>query len=141
MGISGNDKALMYALGGVMRGGASRAGYTSPKPFVSIDGVQYAQGRATDSERVVEQLTITESVDATPNTCSFKMRGVQPTTGQEVVVTLGSINNLDRRFGGIILAATAGYVGIPENAEYAVNAIDFSWLLTRTKISKRHTNE
>ena len=39
-GISGTDKALMFAQFGVMRFGASRFGYHSAYVFISINGTQ-----------------------------------------------------------------------------------------------------
>ena len=45
MGLSGNQKAIMYALGGVARGGATRGGYHSSLPFISIGGSLSRQRR------------------------------------------------------------------------------------------------
>lgn len=132
---------LKYALAGVMRAGASRANWTTAQPFVSIDGVQYATNRATDSERVMaETLTIVEAHDATPNTATFRVKGFQPSTGQEVIITLGSQNNLDRRFAGVVLSEGLGYVGTAANDETEVSCIDYTWHLTRQKVSGRHTS-
>ena len=54
MGISGNQKALMYALGNLARGGATRGGYTSMLPYISIGGVVYpnAHGGRTCWSRI-----------------------------------------------------------------------------------------
>src|SRR4051812_27538646 len=95
--ISGSQKALMYAQSGVMRSGASRSGYHSPKLFVAIAGVQRATARSSATQFVEEgTLSVNDVLDETPNTCDFETRGFEPTAGQDVVVTLGSINNLDR---------------------------------------------
>ena len=45
MSLSGNQKALMYALGAVARGGATRGGYHSMLPYVSIGGSVGGGGR------------------------------------------------------------------------------------------------
>src|ERR1700686_3628008 len=90
-------KALMYALGGVARGGATRGGYRSPKVFVAINGVQYATARAAGLAQVdAGSLSIMDVRGTTPNTCQFAVRGFTPSVGQSIVITLGSINNLTR---------------------------------------------
>ena len=38
--LQAGEKARMYALGKIMRGGASRGGYVSSQVFITIDGVQ-----------------------------------------------------------------------------------------------------
>lgn len=132
------EKARMYALGGVARGGATRGGYHSPKVFVAINGVHYATARAVDGQQVDnETLTITW---ARPNRCSFQMRGVVVADGAEVVATMGTKNTLTREFAGNVLNRTVGYVGSPANTHHEVNAIDFSWALNARKVTKRYTN-
>lgn len=133
------EKARMYALGGVARGGATRGGYHSPKAFVAINGVHYATARAVDGQQVdSETLTITW---ARPNRCSFQMRGVVVADGAEVVVTMGTKNTLTREFAGNVLNRTVGYVGSPANTHHQVNAIDFSWALNARKVTKRYVNQ
>ena len=134
-------QAHMYAQAGLMRAGESRANYTSPRVFVAIDGVQVATARAVDTEKVLDDtLTITEQEGETPNTAVFQVQGFEPTAGQDVVITLGSINNLDRLFAGVILYDTHGYVGTPANGIDEVSVIDYSWHFTRRTISRRWTN-
>ena len=55
MGISGSQPALMYALSGVARSGATRSGYTSGLVFLSLGGQQIAhhQGAGLGSLRGV----------------------------------------------------------------------------------------
>jgi hypothetical protein len=140
MGISGSDQALMYALAGVGRAGATRAGYTSPAPYVAIAGVQYAQARANDDEKVLhDSLVIEEKNDTTANTAHFAVKGFQPSAGQDVVVTLGSINNYHREFGGVILSEDHTSTGTPANADRSFSCIDYSWLLGRYRVTARYT--
>lgn len=142
MAISGSQKALMFATAGVLRAGAGRANYTSPKVFVAIAGVHYATGRAVDTQKVLaETLTISEGTGTTPSTCGFQVQGFQPSPGQDVVITLGSKNNGDRQFAGTILTEDHGYVGSAANALRTVQCTDYSWQLTRRRITKRYTNQ
>jgi len=135
------ERARMYAQAGVLRAGASRANVHSTRVFVAIAGVQYAAARAVDAQKVRnETLVITETEGDTPNTCSFEVTGFQPTDGQEVVITAGSIHNLDRLFAGTILTDAHGYVGTPANGHDVVNVIDDTWQLTRDSITQRWTN-
>jgi len=138
---TGTEPPLMYALGGVMRAGVSRANCHSTKTFVAIGGIQRATGRLLDAQAVDnETLAITENEGETPNTCTFSVSGFAPTNGQDVIVTLGSINNDDRLFAGIVNSDAHTYTGSPANGKDTVSAIDYTWHLTRGTISRRWTN-
>jgi hypothetical protein len=137
--ITGSQKAYKYALSGVLRSGSGRSNYTDSRVYVSIGGTQYATGRATPSHLVLaETLTIAES-QGQPSTADFRVQGFQPTVGQEVIITLGSRNSLDRQIAGNILTVSAGYTGTPANAFYDVHVIDYSWQFTRRRITKRYS--
>jgi len=138
MGISGSDPALMYALSGVARAGATRAGYHSGKVFVKVDGVQRAHGKPTASHEV-EKLTATLNLDAEPNHVTFQAKGWLPETGMEVIITLGSINNLRRLFAGQVMGVQEGYQTHKELPSYGVRAIDWTWGLGRVIVSGRYT--
>ncbi len=141
MGISGSDKALMYALSNVARAGATRSGYTSPALFIAINGTPYATARTGDGNVLQSAgLSITEVLHQIPNTASFTLRGVEPSEGSDVVITLGSINNAERQFAGTLLNRTHAYVGTPANWRAPINAIDYTWHLTRRRISGYWTN-
>ena len=131
------EKARMYALGGIARGGATRGGYHSPQLFVAINGVHYATGRAGAGQIVDGTLTI---ANAKPNRCNFEMRGVVVSDGAEAVVTMGTKNSLTREFAGNVSSRTVSYVGTPANQTYQINAIDFEWALNSLKVTKRYTN-
>jgi len=135
------EASAMYAQAGVMRAGASRANDHSQFTYVAIAGVQYANARAVSAQRVKnETLTITETEGETPNTAAFAVRGFTPTDGQDVVITLGSINNAEREFAGTILTDAHTNEGSPLNGQDAVNVIDYTWQLTRRSITQRWTN-
>ncbi len=141
MGISGTDKALMYAQAGVARAGATRCGYHSSKVFIAIDGIQYANARATDSEKILhDSLSITKIINNIPDTAAFTAYGFAPTEGQDVVMTLGSINNMTRLFAGTIINRKQRYIGTPGNWYVDVNAIDYTWLMMQRRFSGTYTN-
>jgi hypothetical protein len=139
MGISGSQQAVMYALSGVARAGATRSGYTSPKPFVSIGGVQRATARPNPADSV-HDLTVDDTLNEVPNTARFVAEGWTPTVGMDVILTLGSINNYDRQFAGQILNVTQSYLGSPARPKFDVNAIDYTWGLNKRKVTKRYTS-
>lgn len=142
MPITGSQKAQLNAQSGVIRSATSRSNVHSTKVFVAISGVQYATARADPTKKVLDtSLTINEAPGTTPNTADFTVQGFQPTSGQDVVITLGSINNLDRLFAGVLLTDGHGYIGSPSNGRDQVHAIDYTWHLTRRTISKRYTNQ
>jgi hypothetical protein len=135
------EKARMFALGNVARGGATRGGYTSAQVFVSIGGTHYATGRAAGQAQVDDgSLSITDLLDETPNTAQLTVRGFTPIDGQDVIVTIGSKNSLTREFGGLILSHDASYVGTPANAFYTLRCIDYSWIAKQRKVSGRYTS-
>jgi hypothetical protein len=139
MGITGSQPALMYALGGVARGGATRGGYTSPKVFISIGGVQRANARSTPSQ-TVRDLRISDALNDAPNTAQYVAEGWSPTVGQDVIVTLGSINNLKREFAGQNLNVRQTASNANGIVHCAVNAIDYTWGLNKRKVVKRYTS-
>lgn len=131
----------LYALSGVARSGATRSNYTTPKPFISIAGVEYGTGRVTDSQKVdYGSLTVTDLMTSTPNTCSFVARGFDPQEGQEVLVRLGSKNNGQRVFGGIVLNRDHHYQVAPGQYGCQVNCIDYTWHLTRQLVRATYTS-
>ena len=141
MGISGTQKALMYALGGLARGGATRGGYTSMLPFISIGGTPYPGG--ADGGRVlIADLTIRDILDETPNTCQLTVMGTNPQPGSELIITLGSVNADSRLFGGKILSTVQGYLaGKPSNDYHHLNVIDYTWLLGEHLVLIQYTNQ
>lgn len=142
MGISGSQKALEYALSAVGRSGATRFGYTSPGLFLAINGTQYATARPVNGNVALydADLAINEVLHETANTAAFAMKGVEPSEGSDVVITLGSINNLERLYAGTILNRTHQYVDTPANWNAPINVIDYTWLMTRRKVSGLFTN-
>jgi len=131
----------MYAQAGTARAGAVRSNYHSPCLFVSVNGVQRATGRIDLPAKILDgSLSISEVQGQTPNTCSFTAKGWTPTVGLPIVITLGSINNLDRLYAGQILSTDQTYVGTPGNAAYHANCIDWTWGLNKQHVTTRYTN-
>lgn len=138
--ITGSQQAKTYALANRMRAGATRAGYTSGAAVVTINGTQYGAGRPVDANQVLgESLSITEVLNQTPNTAAFTMKGFEPSEGADVVIKFGSINNSERLFAGTIINRSHAYVGTPANWTAPVNAIDYTWQLTRRLVSGSFT--
>jgi hypothetical protein len=140
MPITGDDQALMYALGGVARGGATRGGYHTKDVFVSIAGVQYATGRTNQNQKVVAStLTIHDERNDTPNTASCEVVGFVPSVGDEVIVTLGSQNNPRRWFAGHVIAVEGSFYGKTTNGTHALSMVDYTWGLNKRQVRQRWT--
>lgn len=132
MGLSGSQTALMPARVGHMRLGASRVGYYQPTLTMTINGVaRYA--------RAVEGLRITDELDGTPNTATFRVSGFTPVHGQEVRIGLGGLNRGQIIFAGHILRVTQIYVGGAANIQYDLFCISYEWLLNRRSVTGKFT--
>lgn len=128
----------MFCQSGVERCGATRSNYHSARTFLTVAGVE--RWRQVQHDK----LAITDILDETPNTCRFVAQGFAPTKGQDVVVTMGSINQLDRLFAGQILRVNQMYFENPalvSNTFYDVTAIDYTYLLNRRLVSKRYSSQ
>jgi hypothetical protein len=140
MAISGADKALMFALSGLARSGATRSNYVGTGVFITIGGIAYGDRRPNKDHRVLrESLTITDALNEEPNTCAMRTKGFVPPLGAEVVIRLGSTHNGRKEFAGRILSATQSYWDNPKHDEYAVAAIDYTWGLNQRKVTGRYT--
>jgi hypothetical protein len=135
-------KVPLYALSKVARSGATRSNYHSTKPFIAINGVPYGSNAAPGTGILVASLTVNESINHTPSTGAMTVRGIVPVEGADVIITLGSINNLKREFGGTILSTNHHYLGkpAPPNMVYDAALIDYTWGLNRRKVSALFTN-
>ena len=136
MGLSGNQKAIMYALGGLARGGATRGGYHSGLPYVSIGG-------AVMDRVLVSGLSVHDILDETPDTCQLTvMDTAAPPPGSDLVITLGSINSGTRKFAGKIISEEQGYLAQkPANVYHRLNGIDYTWLLGQHLVIRQYTNQ
>jgi len=128
------ERARMYALGGIMRGGASRGGYVDNRLYINIDGAQLAGNVLLDT------LTITDQLDEAPNTCSFRVHDVLPEDGAEITITRGSSHGA-RWFAGYALTVQEGYVGVPHHVQADVRAVDYTWLLGMRKVTGQYLNQ
>lgn len=127
------DTALMHAQADIARAGATRAGYLSPKVFVSVAGVQRAWAKAVSTDKL-EDFSIHESTAAAPNRASFTAKGWEPTIGMAIIATLGSKNRLKRIFGGTLLTVREANTGTPDNRDLSATAVDWTWSLNRVKV-------
>jgi hypothetical protein len=138
-------QSKLFAISNIARSGATRSNYHSTKPFITINGVPIAWGShhtPDDPGILAESLTIQLAVNATPATLSMIARQYVPIEGADVVLTLGSPNNLRREFGGTILSTRHRYVGdkpVAANMMYDVACIDWMWGLGRRKVSGEYT--
>jgi hypothetical protein len=146
MAISGSDKALMYALGGVMRGGASRGGYINGCVFINLNGLHVGWGASDNRYRVLlDSLTITDELDEVANRCTFRVKapigGTPFTTGREVIITQGSKNNLQRLFAGFTVDVRQFYFADnPAFPGAELSAVDYTWQLNFSKVTKQYVN-
>jgi len=133
-------KVPLYALSAIARSAATRSNYHGPAGFVAIGGGQVGTRPTTPGAKVVGNIQITDALNELPNRCTFRVRGMVPQVGQDVVVTLGSQNTLDRLFAGQVLNYTHSYIGSPLLYVFDVNAIDWTWGLRQRLFSHRWTN-
>jgi hypothetical protein len=133
----------LYALSNVGRSGATRSNYVGARSFISVGGIQRGWGHRDGEGILAESLTLSDTMNATPTTLNFTARGWVPVEGQDIIITLGSINNTKRVFGGTVLSTRHRYVGdnpIDANMLYDVNGIDYTWGLDRRKVSGDYRN-
>ena len=139
--LTAGEKARMYALGKIMRGGASRGGYVSSQVFIAIDGVQVGWG-ATPHRVLLDSLTITDELDETPNTCGFRVKDLVPAAGAEVIVTRGSKNAAGRLYAGFALTVQQLYVGDrPANVQADVRCVDYTWQFGFVLVTKQYRTQ
>lgn len=115
----------------VFSGGTAAATIDLTSPIITIAGV------SANSRVRQDSLVITDELDEAPNTCAFNVQGTAPTTGQEVIVALGALNN--KVFAGHITQVEQGYEGIRANVLWRVTCVDYTRLLDRRKVIKRYT--
>lgn len=136
-------KVRTFALSNVARSGATRSNYTSNKTFITVGGIPVGTIRPGAGVGVlIESLTINDSLSSTPTTGTLTAYGWVPVEGADVVITLGSINNRRRDFGGTILRTKHRYVGdkpVARNMLYDCQLIDYAWGLQKRKVSDRMT--
>ena len=131
MPITGSQQALMYSLSGVLRSGAGRSGYYSPKVYIAIDGV----ARRTNTR--VAGMSVVDILNETPSRASLTVDGFTPVKGDPVIITLGSTNGV-KVFSGHALNVTQIYEGKPANLAFHLGCSDKTWLLNSRKVTKRY---
>lgn len=135
----------MYALGKIARGGATRGGYVSARAFIAIDGVHVGFGGTPGAGHVgtiITSLSITDTLNEAANTAQFRINGMVPAAGAEIKITLGSKNATGALFAGFALHVQQGYAADkPANINADVSAVDYTWLLGFTKVTKAYRNQ
>lgn len=141
--LAPGEKARMYALGKLARGGATRGGYTSSLPFIAIGGVQVGTAPDDPNKRIlIADLGFHDGLDDVPDTLHFTTRGWTPTVGSVVTLALGSKHPTAPLFAGHVIGETQGYfVDNPATANvyHRMNAIDHTWLLGAYLANDRYT--
>lgn len=133
--------ALLYALSGVARAGATRSGYVSGQVFIKYGGVHYGWGKDTAQGVLIGSLSITQELDETADTCRFTVNGGVPSIGDEVIITLGS-KNAAPLFAGYGLTVTQKYVGDrPANVQADIAAVDYTWQLGFVLVTAQYRNQ
>jgi len=131
----------MYALGAIMRGGASRGGYVDGRVYVSIGGSDI--GFIRDDPKVgtiIESLSITQQLDEVVDTANLRINAAVPPAGGEVVIAIGSQNGR-RLFAGYGLTRQQLYAADkPANIQADFSAVDYTWLLAFAKVTKQYRN-
>jgi hypothetical protein len=132
----------MYALAGVARAGATRAGYVSSRTFISIDGAHFIPPTEPGHVGILlDSLRITDELDDTPNTCTFRVNGAVPVAGSEVRITIGSKNG-QPFFAGFALTVQQLYVADkPANIQADVSCVDYTWFFGFVKVTQRYRNQ
>ena len=131
------EKARMFALGGIMRGGASRGGYVDNRVYITVGG-GYAVGWVRGAPgTLIDSLTIQQQLDEAPDTCSLRVNGAVLPLG-ETIVSLGSQHG-KRLFAGYSLTRTQLYAADkPANIQADYAAVDYTWLLGFQKVTKKY---
>jgi hypothetical protein len=136
-------KVKLYALSNVARSGATRSNYTSSNTFISIGGIDLGEGAVIGGPGILSQsVTVNDALNDVPTTAQLTFYKFVPVEGTDVVITLGSKNNLRREFGGTIVSSKHRYVGdrpLAPNMVYDAQLIDYSWGLNRKKVSGKFT--
>jgi hypothetical protein len=134
-------KVPLYALSNVARSGATRSNYTSSNPFISVGGIDLGWAHPAGQGVIAASLTKSDAINNTPVTLAFTAYGWVPVEGADVIVTLGSKNNMRREFGGTILSTVHRYASKPvaQNMLYDVSCIDYTWGLDTKKVSGNYT--
>lgn len=114
--------AFLHARSNVCRSGVTHAGLANQPLGLTIGGVS----RAADV--LVDGFAITTTVDGSPSTCTLVVTGVQPTEGQDLILTLGGA----LLWGGTIMRVRAvAQKLVSDTVFWHCQAIDWTWLLDR----------
>ena len=137
-------KVPLFALSKVGRSNATRSNYTSNNTFISIGGVPIGEGGVVGGPGILARsVTVNDAINDVPTTAQLTFYKYVPVEGTDLIITLGSKNNLRREFGGTVVSSRHRYVGdlpVLQNMVYDAQLIDYSWGLNRKKVSGKYTN-
>jgi concanavalin A-like lectin/glucanase superfamily protein len=133
-----NDKALMQARAGILRSGASRSNFYTPRNIVLLNGVEITRNIWKNT------LETTEILSEQPNAAKLRVytpgaaSTLVPQCGQTLICADGATNN--RYFGGTIVKVTRAAVPDPDDRGVQVHLFDldvtdWTWLLGRRVVT------
>ena len=132
--LATNQMALLYARAGYGRAGATRSDYFRESLVATIGGVDHGANFWKGTT------LIRKALNEQPDTATFRVFGMTPLAGQEVIISNGSISN--RLFGGIITGRTQVPVkqvgGTPVYTIWDVTCGDWLWDLAGTRVLKEY---
>lgn len=129
MSLAPGQRALMYALSGVMRSDASRSNYALQRLSITIGG---------SARRIIHHsLTIHDYQHNTPNTAMLTVYDAKPVEGAVIVIA----NGAQRLFAGNIVRVTEAIAvqnpGNPRNILWHTEAIDWTWQLNQRLVTAK----
>ena len=147
MGISGSTVAPCYALAGIARAGATRAGYVSPAIYITV--TRGATSWQIAGQTAPDSLRITDELNDAPNTADLTVyRAVPeasdsyaPEIGDEIAIRVGSTNASQKLFGGRILSTQQEYTSTRDLVHWACSCIDYTWEFDRRQAWGRYADQ
>jgi hypothetical protein len=137
VGISGNDQSLLYAMSGVARSGATRCGDTSAEVFVRVGGIIRSIGE--ENGKILTDVRLSEQSGMGANRATLRGIDFLPSEGDEVVITLGSINNGNPIFAGRVTRRTVDQDHAGAKIIYGLEAGDYTFDANKRLVTKRYT--
>jgi hypothetical protein len=137
-------KVKLFALSKVARSGATRSNYHNCQTFITMNGQRLGAGAVVGGPGILaKSVTVNDSMNNVPTTAQLTFYKIVPVEGNDLIITLGSVNNRQRELAGTILSVVHRYVGdlpVDRNMVYDAQLIDYTWGLGRKKVSGKYTN-
>lgn len=81
---------------------------------------------------------INDRLGEIPNVANGRVRGMVPAVGMELIALL--TGSSERIFAGHVIAVHEASIAKPQDLAFDIQAIDYTWLLNRRKVTKRYTS-